>query len=73
MHLAAPIIVMQDMSLDEWRLSSNDVFFLPSLFFFPPLKNAMGIAKKSKKSGYLFIESNWILIFFIAIYLILNY
>jgi hypothetical protein len=49
MHLAAPIIVMQDMSLDEWRLSSNSVFFLPSLFFFPSLKNAMGIAKKIKE------------------------
>jgi len=43
--------VMRSVQWSDWRLSSNNVFFLPSLFpFSPPRNNMLVIAKKKKKS-----------------------
>jgi len=48
--------VVRSMQWSDWRLSSNNVFFLPSFFpLSPPINNMLAIAKKKKKQRSLVI------------------
>jgi hypothetical protein len=66
MYLATPVMVKGHVSQEDWW------FFLPSLFPLSLPRKTDWLLKKTKKFGYLFIESDEVFILLITIYFILN-
>ena len=71
MRLASPNMVVGRPPIDQW--SSSDRMFSPLLFaHFPPEKTWWPLQINTEKSDYLYVKSNEVIIFFVAMYLVFN-